>query len=89
MKYSNFARAALVVAACSLGGGVVVAGEVIEQIIVKVNGEILTKTDLENRQVATLRQMGQQVGLRPDSTDAQLRQMLDQVTPQLVNPGRV
>ena len=83
MKYRKFAQAALVAAACSIGAAAF-AGEVIEQIIVKVNGEILTKTDLENRQVAALRQMGQQVGLRPDSTDAQLRQMLDKVTPQLL-----
>src|SRR4029078_13716847 len=31
------------------------AAEIIEQILVKVNGEILTKTDLEQRQVQTLR----------------------------------
>ncbi len=83
MKYRNSLFAALVLAACIASGGAV-AAEVIEQIIVKVNGEIMTKTELENRQVATLRQMGQQVGLRPDSTDAQLKQMLDQVTPQLL-----
>ena len=29
--------------------------EIIEQILVKVNGEILTKTDLETRQVQALR----------------------------------
>jgi peptidyl-prolyl cis-trans isomerase SurA len=83
MKYRNSLFAALVLAAC-IASGAAVGAEVIEQIIVKVNGEIMTKTELENRQVATLRQMGQQVGLRPDSTDAQLKQMLDQVTPQLL-----
>lgn len=83
MKHRKFLFAAAIVVAC-MAGGAAVAGEVIEQIIVKVNGEIMTKTELENRQVATLRQMGQQVGLRPDSTDAQLKQMLDQVTPQLL-----
>ena len=39
--------------------------EIIEQILVKVNGEIFTKTDLEKRQVAALRQMGQ--ADRPES----------------------
>ena len=30
-------------------------GEVIEQVLVKVNGDIITKTDLERRQIAALR----------------------------------
>ncbi|MEQ1910898.1 MAG: peptidyl-prolyl cis-trans isomerase [Vicinamibacterales bacterium] len=83
MKYRTFLRSALVVGLCALGGGVL-RGEIIEQIIVKVNGEILTKTELENRQVAALRQMGQQVDPKANPSDAQLRQMLDQVTPQLM-----
>ena len=33
-----------------------VRAEIIEQILVKVNGEIFTKSDLEQRQIATLRQ---------------------------------
>jgi parvulin-like peptidyl-prolyl isomerase len=60
--------------------GVAARAEVIEQILVKVNGEIFTKTDLEERQVQTLRQMGQQ----GDVNDAQLRQKLDEITPQLI-----
>ena len=83
MTYRTFLRSALVVGLCALGGGVL-RGEVIEQIIVKVNGEILTKTELENRQVAALRQMGQQIDPKANPSDAQLRQMLDQVTPQLM-----
>jgi peptidyl-prolyl cis-trans isomerase SurA len=54
--------------------------EIIEQILVKVNGEIFTKTDLETRQVAALRQSGQE----SDPTDVRLRQLLDQVTPDLM-----
>jgi len=72
---------ALAVVWC-VASGAVVRGEIIEQIIVKVNGEILTKTELENRQVAALRQNGQQID--PKTDDAQLRRMLDQVTPQLL-----
>lgn len=83
MKYSNVVRSAALAALVILGS-TVLRGEVIEQIIVKVNGEIMTKTELENRQVAALRQMGQQVDLKVDPSDAQLRQMLDQVTPQLL-----
>jgi peptidyl-prolyl cis-trans isomerase SurA len=58
--------------------------EIIEQILVKVNGEIFTKTDLEARQVSALRQMGQQVDVKSDLSDAQLRKMLDQITPDLI-----
>ncbi len=83
MKYRNLVRSALV-AALVVAGSSVMRGEIIEQIIVKVNGEIMTKTELENRQVAALRQMGQQVDAKVDPSDAQLRQMLDQVTPQLL-----
>ena len=72
---------ALAVVLC-VASGAVIHGEIIEQIIVKVNGEILTKTELENRQVAALRQNGQQID--PKTDDAQLRRMLDQVTPQLL-----
>jgi parvulin-like peptidyl-prolyl isomerase len=58
--------------------------EIIEQILVKVNGEIFTKTDLEQRQVAALRQKGQQIDLKSDPTNQQLRKALDEITPQLV-----
>jgi peptidyl-prolyl cis-trans isomerase SurA len=54
--------------------------EIIEQILVKVNGEIFTKSDLEARQVAALRQSGQE----SDPSDVRLRQLLDQVTPDLM-----
>ncbi|PYR38128.1 MAG: hypothetical protein DMF89_13085 [Acidobacteria bacterium] len=58
--------------------------EIIEQVLVKVNGEIFTKTDLEQRQVAALRQLGQQGNVKSDPSDSQLRKMLDEVTPQLM-----
>jgi peptidyl-prolyl cis-trans isomerase SurA len=70
------------VAACSTL--VVARAEIIEQILVKVNGEIFTKTDLEQRQVAALRQKGQQIDLKSDPTNQQLRKALDEITPQIV-----
>lgn len=81
MTYRNLIR---VIAAGSLVfiGAVGPRAEVIEQIIVKVNGEILTKSELENRQIQALRQTGKQVDA--NTNDAQLRQMLDSVTPQLL-----
>jgi peptidyl-prolyl cis-trans isomerase SurA len=58
--------------------------DIIEQVLVKVNGEIFTKTELETRQVSALRQLGQQFDPKADIGDAQLRKMLDDVTPELI-----
>ena len=59
--------------------------EIIEQILVRVNGELFTKTDLETRQIAALREMGQRLDpANANLDDAQLRKMLDQVTPELM-----
>ena len=52
--------------------------EILEQILVKVNGEILTKTDLEARQVTALRQQKQQM------SDDELRKAIAEVTPDLL-----
>src|SRR5262245_32422287 len=67
-----------------LGALHVPRAEIIEQVLVKVNGEIFTKTDLEGRQVAALRQMGQQIDPKSNVTDAQLRKMLNDATPQVM-----
>jgi len=55
--------------------------DIIEQVLVKVNGEIITKTDLEGRQIAALRQKNPT--LRPDS-DAALKAALSEVTPAVI-----
>ena len=47
----TMALTAMVAAATGLS-----AADIIEQILVKVNGEIITKTDLEQRQIAAIRQ---------------------------------
>ena len=59
-------------------------GEIIEQILVKVNGDIFTKSDLEQRQIAALRQKGQVIDLKSDPNNAQLRKALDEITPQIM-----
>ena len=56
-------------------------GTILEQVLVKVNGEIVTKTDLEQRQIAALRQKNP--NLRPDN-DAALQKALLEVTPQVI-----
>jgi peptidyl-prolyl cis-trans isomerase SurA len=59
-------------------------GEIIEQILVKVNGDIFTKSDLEQRQIAALRQKGQSIDLKSDPNNVQLRRALDEITPQIM-----
>ena len=59
-------------------------GEIIEQILVKVNGDIFTKSDLEQRQIAALRQKGQAIDLKSDPANVQLRKALDEITPQIM-----
>ena len=58
--------------------------EIIEQILVKVNGEILTKTELETRQVQALRQRGQQIDLATEKGNTELRKALNEITPGLL-----
>ena len=79
MKLNRFLSAALVLTAVTA-----VRAEIIEQILVKVNGEIFTKSDLEQRQVAALRQKGQAIDLKSDLSNAQLRVALDEITPQIM-----
>ena len=55
--------------------------DIIEQVLVKVNGEIITKSELETRQIAALRQKNP--NLRPNS-DAELRAALADVTPLVI-----
>ena len=52
---------------------------ILERIVVKVNGEILTQTDLENRQIAAIRGGGTQ-----PETNAALYQLLAEVTPGVI-----
>jgi peptidyl-prolyl cis-trans isomerase SurA len=58
--------------------------EVIEQILFKVNGEIFTKTDLETRQIAKLRELQ---GQKPDLKNAdneELQKTLNEITPEIL-----
>jgi peptidyl-prolyl cis-trans isomerase SurA len=60
--------------------------EIIEQILVKVNGEIITKTELEQRQVSALRQQmqGKQVDPEALKNDETLKKALTALTPQII-----
>lgn len=59
---------------------------IIQKVIVKVNGEIFTLTDLTQRQIQLLRDQNRQIKTAEElQTDAGLRQALAEVTPKLLN----
>jgi peptidyl-prolyl cis-trans isomerase SurA len=74
------------VAMLALSAAAVTAhAQIIERVLVKVNGDILTQTELEERQTAAIRaRLGRD--LTPDAVknDQQLKKALDEVTPQLL-----
>ncbi len=55
-------------------------GEVLQRILVKVNGDIITQTELEERQIEAIRARGVQ-----PTTDADLVRMLRDITPEVVS----
>ena len=88
MTYKTFVSGFFIVTAFAIAGlatcPITVRAEIIEQILVKVNGEVFTKTDLETRQVARLREVqGQRVDLKSENND-ELRKMLDEITPDIL-----
>jgi parvulin-like peptidyl-prolyl isomerase len=74
----------LCTAGLALAAGPTLRAEIIEQVIVKVNGEIMTKTDLEQRQVAAIKSQNRNVRAEDFKTDAALKKSLDEVTPQIL-----
>lgn len=82
MKPLTAIVAALVISASApmLGQGVI-----LEQVLVKVNGEIFTKTDLEQMQIQALREANRQVNSPADlRSDASLKAALIEITPGLL-----
>ena len=62
-----------------------IRADIIEQVLVKVNGDIITKTDLEARQIAAIRQrMNTKVDAETLKNDAELRKTLLEITPQIL-----
>lgn len=58
--------------------------EIVERVLVKVNGDILTKTELEQRQIFAIRQRNPQLTDADVKNDASLKKMLDEVTPDVL-----
>lgn len=69
------------VLACLLGSPV--RGEILEQVLVKVNGEIVTQTEFHRIQLAAVRELSQQSDPSRLS-DTELAKVLAQVTPQAI-----
>ena len=59
-----------------------VRAQIIEQVLVNVNGDILTKTEFEQRQVSVLRTRPELANVTPESPE--LRKAIVEVTPQLI-----
>ena len=57
-------------------------GEILEQVLVKVNGEIITKTEFEARQVAELRTRPEFAKATPSGAD--LQKAISEITPDLI-----
>jgi parvulin-like peptidyl-prolyl isomerase len=64
------------------GAFVPLQADVIEQVLVKVNGDIVTKTEFEQRQVQMLRQRPEFANASPESEE--LRKAIAEITPELI-----
>ena len=80
VNHMKYLLASMLVAACAVPLG----ADVLERILVKVNGGIISQTDLENRQVAYLR--GRDRAFNPEDleTDAGLLKIVREITPDLI-----
>jgi peptidyl-prolyl cis-trans isomerase SurA len=75
-------HAALAVALVALLVPAPTGAQIIERVLVNVNGDILTKTDFEKRQIALLRTKPELGNVTPDSPE--LKQALLEINPQLI-----
>lgn len=75
----RIAATARLVFVLSILSAAVPSAEILEQILVKVNGDIITKTEFEARQVAALRNRADAI-----TSDAELRKAIAEITPDLI-----
>ena len=66
----------------ALAATIPLRAEILEQVLVKVNGEIITKTEFEARQVAELRNRPELAKASPASLE--LQKAIAEVTPDLI-----
>jgi peptidyl-prolyl cis-trans isomerase SurA len=85
MKSRSRVVAALLVAVAIFAQLRIVSAEILEQVLVKVNGDILTKTELEAKQVAALRgRINSAVDSEAMKNDETLKKMISEVTPRIL-----
>src|SRR3954465_7267820 len=84
MNYKNLCRGVAVAGLLWVSAGSTARSEILEQVLVKVNGEIFTKSDLETRQVQDIRQRGKQIDLSTAQGNEELRKAIEEVTPGLL-----
>ena len=75
-------RTLLPVALLAVFASAPTGAQIIEQVLVNVNGDILTKTEFEQRQIAVLRTRPELGNVTPDSPE--LKRAISEVTPQLI-----
>jgi peptidyl-prolyl cis-trans isomerase SurA len=68
--------------ATGLAADIPLGAEIIEQVLVKVNGEIVSKTDFEQRQISTLRGRPEFANTNPSSVE--LQKAVGEITPNLI-----
>jgi peptidyl-prolyl cis-trans isomerase SurA len=81
MKTLSIARRLVVLLGLVVLGVAVARAEIIERVLVKVNGDIITQSDLEARQTAAIRMRKE----NPQTmTNAELTKALAEITPQII-----
>jgi peptidyl-prolyl cis-trans isomerase SurA len=84
MTYRMWSRSTAVTAALCMTLAATARSEIIEQVLVKVNGEIFTKSDLETKQIQAIRERGKQIDLNTEQGNAELRKTIAEITPALL-----
>jgi parvulin-like peptidyl-prolyl isomerase len=85
MKRKSFIAAAVFVTLAIGTQFRVVSAEILEQVLVKVNGDILTKTELEAKQIAALRgRINSAVDAEAMKNDETLKKLIAEVTPKIL-----
>ena len=84
MNKVRMSCAALILAACSVAVAAAQQSAILERIIVKVNGEILTQTQLEDLQIEAMREQNKQVENRKALSNEDVRKVLIEITPAIL-----
>jgi len=84
MNKVRMSCAALLLAACSIAVAGAQQSAILERIIVKVNGEILTQTQLENKQIEELQSQNKRIENRKDLSTEEVKKALLEITPALL-----